>query len=334
MDAFELVDARSPQEAVELLARHGRRAQPFASGADLLYVLKDRIAGPRMPSPEILVNLGRIAGLDEITWEPNGTLVIGAMTRLVQLCEDTRVRGGHSLLAEAAGRIASPQLRNTTTVAGNLCQRPRCWYFRTPEIVCLKKGGSTCWAVDGDNRWYHAVIEGGPCHIVHPSDLAPALVTLNARVSILGPGGSRELPIESFFLTTDHTLYQENALAEGEIISSIAIPAVPPGSRHAFEKATVRRADEFALVSVALSAVLRDATCVDCRITFGGVSPRPYRALAAERELRGKPISDEVVTAAAALAFATANPLSMNAYKVDLAAGVLRRAFRRSLEER
>jgi xanthine dehydrogenase YagS FAD-binding subunit len=281
MEPFELVDARSVAEAVELLAARGAGAQPLASGADLLYMLKDRIGGPKVVRPTVLVNLGTIAGLDELAWGPAGALRVGAMVRLVQLIEDPSVRRAFPALAESAEHIASPQLRHMSTVAGNLCQRPRCWYFRHPDIVCLKKGGSTCWAVDGDNRWYHAVVEGGPCHIVHPSDLAPALITLGARIALRGPHGGRELPLADFFVTTDRSLYQENVLAPGEIITGLTIPAAEPGTRQAFEKATVRRADEFALVSVAVAARLAGAACVDSRITFGGVSPRPFRAAAA-----------------------------------------------------
>jgi xanthine dehydrogenase YagS FAD-binding subunit len=329
LDLFELVDARSASEAVSLLSKYGSRAELFASGADVLYMLKDRIQGPAVARPTVLINLGSARGLDRIEVDSRGRIVIGAMTTLARLAEHPVVRREFGLLAEAAERIASPQLRNTSTVAGNLCQRPRCWYFRNPDIVCLKKGGSTCWAIEGENRWYHAIVEGGPCHIVHPSDLAPALVTLAANATILGPRGRREVPLEKFFVTTAQSLYQENVLGEGELIMSVTVPAPRPGTKQAFEKATIRQCDEFALVSVAVAADLHEGTCTDCRITFGGVSPRPYRARKAEAVLHGNVVSDETVTVAATAEFADARPMSGNAYKVPLAAGVLRRALRR-----
>lgn len=331
MDPFELIDARSAEEAVGLLARYRNRAALFASGADVLSMLKDRIRGPAVSQPSVLVNLAMAKGLDRIEISA-GRLRVGAMTRLADVIEHSIVRREFPLLAEAAERIASPQLRNTSTVGGNLCQRPRCWYFRNPDIVCLKKGGSTCWAVEGENRWYHAIVEGGPCHIVHPSDLAPAFVTLEASLTLLGPHGRREIPIERFFVTTAHSLFKESVLEDGEMIVSVSVPRPLRGFRQAFEKATVRRSDEFALVSVAVAAVLDGETCRDCRITYGGVSPRPYRARKAEAALHGKTISDETVTAAANAEFESARPMSGNGYKIPLAAGVLRRAFRRITE--
>jgi xanthine dehydrogenase YagS FAD-binding subunit len=329
LDPFELVDAGSAEEAVRLLAKHGSRAQLFASGADVLYMLKDRIGGPAVKPPSVLINLGAAKGLDRIDTDLRGSLIVGAMTTLADLSGHPVVRRDFPALAEAAERIASPQLRNTSTVAGNLCQRPRCWYFRNPDIVCAKKGGSTCWAVEGENRWYHAIVEGGPCHIVHPSDLAPALVTLGASATILGPRGRREVVLENFFVTTEKSLFRENVLEDGELIVSLTVPRPRSGTKQAFEKATIRQADEFALVSVAVTSVFDREKCLECRITFGGVSPRPYRARKAEAELRGKAIFDETVTAAAMAEFEDARPMSGNAYKIPLAAGVMRRAFRR-----
>jgi xanthine dehydrogenase YagS FAD-binding subunit len=186
--------------------------------------------------------------------------------------------------------------------------------------------------VEGENRWYHAIVEGGPCHIVHPSDLAPALVTLGASASILGPRGRREVRLEDFFVTTEKSLFRENVLGHGEVIVNVTVPAPRRGTTQAFEKATVRQADEFALVAVAVAARFDGEKCVDCAITFGGVSPRPYRARRAEAALRGKAVSDETVTAAATAEFENARPMSGNAYKVPMAAGVLRRAFRRVRE--
>jgi len=143
------------------------------------------------------------------------------------------------------------------------------------NIVCLKKGGSTCWAVDGDNRYYHAILEGGPCYIVHPSDMAPALIALGAQMHILGPKGPRSLPLEEFFVTTVQRLYQENVLEREEIITALTVPSMSSEMKQVFLKSRIRQADEFSLAAVALAARVQAGICIDCRVVLGGVAPRP-----------------------------------------------------------
>jgi xanthine dehydrogenase YagS FAD-binding subunit len=332
MKSFELIDARSAREAADLLKTYGKRAKLFATGADLLYMMKDWIEGPAVPYPEVLVNLATVRELEGISFDPKKGLTIGAMTRLINLIEHPLIQSQYSLLVQAASKVASPQLRHTSTIAGNLCQRPRCSYFRQPDIVCLKKGGSTCWAIEGDNRYYHAIFEGGPCHIVHPSDMAPALIALNASINILGRDGlPRTIPLESFFVTTERLLYQENILADDEVITEIIVPPPKPNTKQVFLKATVRQADEFALVAVALLAQLEGATCIDCRIVLGGVSPRPLRSIAAEETVRGRRLTEAVTLEAAAATVSNAKPMSMNAYKVDLTRGLVKQAFEQAI---
>jgi xanthine dehydrogenase YagS FAD-binding subunit len=326
MRPFQLVDARSAEEAVALLRRFRGRAQLFASGADVLTMLKDRIEGPAPTLPDVLVNLATIEALRRIRVGPDDVR-LGAGVRLSDIVEHPALRADYPLLVAATERVASVQLRNTSTLAGNLCQRPRCFYFRNPDVACLKKGGSACWAVEGDNRYYHAVMEGGPCHIVHPSDLAPALIALDARIALLGPNGARTLPVEDFFVTTRQDLYRENVLEADQVITEIALPRPATGTRQAFVKATVRQAGEFALAAVALAVRLSGDTCAACRLVLGGVSPRPLRARAAEAVVTDKLLTDDVVRTAAGLAFADARPMSMNAYKVSLGQRLIRRAF-------
>src|SRR5919199_4158127 len=327
MRAFDFIDAHSAQEAVDLLRTYGKRAQLFASGADVLFMLKDAIEGPKETPPDVLINLGKITELEGIRHDPTTGLWLGAMTRLIDLIEHPLIQAQYSLLMQAASQVASPQLRHTSTLAGNLCQRPRCWYFRNRDIVCLKKGGSTCWAVDGDNRYYHAILEGGPCYIVHPSDLAPALIALAAQIHILGPKGSRTLPLEEFFVTTVQRLYQENVLERDEVITALTVPSVARELHQVFLKSRVRQADEFALAAVALAAQVKGGTCTACRIVLGGVSPRPHRAVAAEQAITGQPLTAANIDRAAAAALADARPMTMNAYKVDLTRGLVTRAF-------
>ena len=327
MRAFDFIDARSAQEAVDLLTTHGKRGQLFASGADVLFMLKDAIEGPMETPPDVLINLGKVQELAGIRHDPTTGLTLGAMTRLIDLIEHPIIQEQYNLLVQAASQVASPQLRHTSTIAGNLCQRPRCWYFRHRDIVCLKKGGSTCWAVDGDNRYYHAILDGGPCYIVHPSDMAPALMALDAQIHILGPKGPRTLPLTEFFVTPAQRLYQENVLEREEVITALTVPLPPPETQQVFPKGRVRQADEFALAAVALAAQVKGGTCVDCRVVLGGVAPRPHRAIAAEQAIKGKPLTAANIDRAAAAALADARPMTMNAYKVDLTRGLVLRAF-------
>jgi xanthine dehydrogenase YagS FAD-binding subunit len=327
MRAFDFIDAHSPQEAVELLTTYGKRAQLFASGADVLFMRKDAIEGPMETAPEVLINLGKIKELEGIRHDPSTGLALGAMTRLIDLIEHPVIQARYTLLAQAASQVASPQLRHTSTIAGNLCQRPRCWYFRNRDIVCLKKGGSTCWAVDGDNRYYHAILEGGPCYIVHPSDMAPALIALDAQIHILGPKGTRTLPLEEFFVTTVQRLYQENVLERQEVITALTLPPVSPEMKQVFLKSRVRQADEFSLASVALAAHAQGGTCIDCRVVLGSIAPRPYRDIAVEEAIQGRPLTADNIHRAAAAALAEAKPMAMNAYKIDLTRNLVVRAF-------
>jgi xanthine dehydrogenase YagS FAD-binding subunit len=327
MRAFDFIDARLAQEAVELMRKYGKRAQLFASGADVLFMLKDAIEGPKETPPDVLINLGKITELEGIRHDPTTGLWLGAMTRLIDLIEHPLMQAQYSLLVQAASQVASPQLRHTSTLAGNLCQRPRCWYFRNRDIVCLKKGGSTCWAVDEDNRYYHAILEGGPCYIVHPSDMAPALIALGAQIHILGPKGARSLPLEEFFVTTVQRLYQENVLEREEIITALTVPPMSSEMKQVFLKSRIRQADEFYLAAVALAARVQAGTCIDCWVVLGGVAPRPYRATAAEEAIKGNSLTAEQLNKAAAAALADAKPMAMNTYKLDLTRGLVVRAF-------
>jgi xanthine dehydrogenase YagS FAD-binding subunit len=327
MRAFDFIDAHSAQEAVELLRTYGKRAQLFASGADILFMLKDAIEDPKEATPDVLINLGKITELEGIRHDPTTGLWLGPMTRLIDLIEHPLMQAQYPLLVQAASQVASPQLRHTSTLAGNLCQRPRCWYFRNRDIVCLKKGGSTCWAVDGDNRYYHAILEGGPCYIVHPSDMVPALIALGAQMHILGPKGPRSLPLEEFFVTTVQRLYQENVLEREESITALTVPPVSSEMKQVFLKSRIRQADEFSLATVALAARVQAETCIDCRVGLGGVASRPYRATAAEEAIKGSPLTAEQINKAAAAALADAKPMAMNTYKLDLTRGLVVRAF-------
>lgn len=326
MRKFQLIDARSVREAATLLERYRGKAVLIAGGGDLLHMLKDRIEGPRLPGPDFVINLETIPDLNYIRYQPGKGLTIGAMASISALEASAIVKEKFGLLSQAAGSVASPQLRNFVTLGGNLCQKPRCWYYRNRGIICLKKGGSTCHAQEGDNRYYHAILEGGPCYIVHPSDMAPALVALDAKVKVAGPKDDRTVPLEKFFVNSEQNLYNENVLGPGELISEVEVPEPAPNTRPFFFKARIRQSWDFALASVAASITSRNGTIQASRIVLGGVAPLPYRATVAEEALAGKRLDEASAQAASQALAAEAKPMSMNAYKVRLAANLVRRA--------
>lgn len=329
MKAFEWVNPATINEAVQLLSGAGpsrdidEAPRPIAGGQDILTTMKDYTTRPSR-----LVNLKNIRGMDRITPDGKGGLTIGALVTLSQLEENPTIIKNFPALAEAAHSIATPQIRNLGTVGGNLCQRPRCWYFRVEEIICLKKGGSTCYAATGENK-YNAIIGGGPSYIVHPSDLAPVLVALGAHLSVTGSSGKQVIPLDKFFtLPSDGNLRRENVLKNDDIITAINVPASPLAARSTYLKFKERESLDFAMASVATAVqLLPNKTVKDVRIVLGGVAPIPWRVPEAEKYLIGKTLSQEVLTEAAKLALKDAKPLEKNAYKVPLTQTLVRRAL-------
>lgn len=326
MKSFEWTNPTTINEAVKLLTAPGgdidEAPRPIAGGQDLLTTMKDYTSRPAR-----LVNLKNIRGLDRITLNARG-LTIGALVTLSELEDHAGVRKSFPGLAEAAHSIATPQIRNLGTVGGNLCQRPRCWYFRLEEVVCLKKGGSECYAATGENK-YNAIIAGGPSFIVHPSDLAPMLLALGARVTVSGAAGKRVIPLDKFFtLPSDGNIRRENVLQNDDIITEVFVPASALAARSTYLKFKERESLDFALASVAAAVQLApDRTVRDARIVLGGVAPIPWRVPAAEKFLAGKELKPDVLAEAAKIALADAKPLEKNAYKVPLAQTLVRRAL-------
>ena len=330
---FDHVDAASLAEAMAALAAHGPRAQVLAGGTDLLGLMKDRIGGPGMPVPEVLVNVKRIPELHGIAGTADGGLRIGAAVTLADLERHADVTARFPALAQAAAAVATTQIRAMGTVGGNLCQRPWCWYFRHPQFPCLKRGGTQCFALPGSNRTYFGVLGLGVCVMSHPSDLAPALVALDARVVIAGASGPRTVPIEQFFRGPRSRT--ETVLEAGEILVAVEVPAPAPGARSLFLKHRVRGTWDFALSEVAVSATPRSAAAGgngadrwhDVRVALGGVAPFPYRAMAAETVLDGHAPSEPLLREAAEAAVGRARPLSQNGYKIDLTRALVARAL-------
>lgn len=311
---FDYVRVKSTDDAVRHLSSEGARVH--AGGTDLLGCLHDGVFGATK-----VVSLSDLGGLHGIQRITDGGLRIGATTTVAEVASNDLVGARYPGLAQAASEVASPQLRNQGTLGGNLCQRPRCWYFRG-DFLCAKKGGDFCYAVDGENR-YHAILGGGPCFIVHPSDTAPMLVALDAVARITGPDGDRSVRLEDFFVLPGTVLEKENVLEQGEIVTEILLPAPRTGLRTSYRKVRERGAWDFALASVALAVVLEGDRVVDARVVLGGVAPVPWRSEATEDAIRGKRLDATVAAAAAKAAVQGAEPLKQNAYKVPLLQGAV-----------
>jgi xanthine dehydrogenase YagS FAD-binding subunit len=325
MRGFDYYKVTTVTQAVSLLTRYQEKAAIFAGGSDLLTMMKDRLQGPKLRPPEHLIDIKGIKELDSIREEKNG-LRIGAAVTLSHISSSPLIGGKYPLLSQAAAQVAVPQIRNVGTLGGNLCQRPRCWYFRGKLFKdCLRKGGGNCYAPGGENQ-YHAILGGENCYMVFPSDMAPALTALNARVEIGTPKGNRLIPIEQFYVKPEKNVLKETILAPAEMVLAVEIPAPVPGSKGAYFKLKERQAFDFAIASVAVTVTLRNSIVSDARIVLGGVAPYPFRAIGAEAALKGKKIGD-AIGAAAQAAVAGAQVLSNNGYKVKAAKGILEQAL-------
>lgn len=328
MKAFEHARPASLAAALELLPT-GRdpaereRTRLVAGGQDLYTEMKERLA-----QPDLLVDLKGL-GLERIEHAADGAVAIGACATLAALEEDAGVRARFRVLHEAAASVASVQIRSVGSVGGNLCQRPRCWYYRHEGAVCIKKGGSECFAYGGLNK-YNAVLGGGPSYIVHPSDLAPALVALGATVDIAGARGTRSLELERFFtLPSEGSVLRENVLAGDEILTTVRVPApVGAGWRSTYLKFRERGSYDFALASVALALRLEGGAIAAARLCLGGVATIPWRCASAEKLLVGRRIDAETCTLAGEEALRGAEALEYNAYKVPLTQGLITQALR------
>lgn len=317
-------NARDLQHAIALAgdARRGGRAVAFAGGgSDLLGMVKDRII-----APDLVVRLATVRNLDQATPAAGG-LTLGGLMTLDAIGRHADIRQRYAVLAEAAETVATPQIRNVGTLAGNVCQRPWCWYFRN-GFPCYKAGGTQCFSFAGENQ-FHAIFGGGPSYIVHPSDTAPALLALDAEFRIVGPGGERRIPAAEFFVQPRRDPARENVLADGEVLAAAQLPAPRPGTRSAYHKVMDREAWTHAVVSAAVVLEMDQGVCRTARIVLGGVAPIPWRLPEVEKALAGQRITPELAARAGELAVADARPLSKNAYKVPMTKAVVERTILR-----
>ena len=316
MKAFAYVNAANEREAVAALASERGRILPMAGGMDLLGLMKDFIV-----SPERIVN---IKNLDASITAVEGGLRIGAAAKLVDLTEHAGARKLYPALITAAEEVGTPQIRNMGTVGGNVMQRPRCWYFRNEEFHCLKKGGSRCFAVDGENQ-YHAIFGDGPCHIVHPSNLAVPVIAYGGRFRVAGPGGAREIDAGEFFQLPHVNLYGETVLQPNELLTHVILPS--PGQRSATYEVRFKQSHDWPLALAAVNLTIDGEVVKAARVVMGAVAPIPWRVPAAERALVGRTITEATAAAAAAAAVAGAKALSGNAYKIQIAKTAVKRAI-------
>lgn len=296
-------------------------ASAYAGGTDLLGCLRDHVFGTKR-----VVSLGAIGGLRGIREAGNGELRIGALTTITEVSRHAAIRKHYHALAQAASEVASPQLRNQGTIGGNLCQKPRCWYYRG-DFHCLRKGGGQCYAVNGENH-FHCIFGGDMCFIVHPSDTAPALVALEAAVRIAGPGGTRTVPMDGFFVLPSEDLLKETVLLPGEIVTEVLLPPQNPRLRSSYRKIKARRSWDFALAGVALAVEFEDDRVAKAHVVFSGAAPAPWRSREVEDVIIGKRLVDKTVKKAAEAGLRQARPLKHNGYKVPLFRAVVEEALR------
>ncbi len=319
MSLFSYAKPRALGEALKLL-KNGTVA--IAGGTDLVGLIRNGLA-----KPNALVDLTGIDGLRGWTREKGKGLRIGALTPLSDLETSPQLRKLVPIIAESLRDAATPQLRNMGTVGGNLLQRNRCWYFRDEAVPCWLKGGTRCFAAEGENR-YHAVLGAADCVMVSPSDLVPALIAYDAEIELASSLGRRRMKLADLFVTPRGRDRREHALRKGELIVAVRVSDAALERRGTFLKAMDRKAWSFALVSVAASARVRDGKAHDVRIVLGGVAPVPWRVPAAEKQLEGTKLDDNACLAASDAILASAQPLRDNGYKVTLARELVRRALR------
>lgn len=323
---FKYIDARSTEEALSALSRHGEGGWILAGGQDLLFRIKKFIV-----QPQCVINLKSISGLNHIRSRSEQNLRIGALTTLSQIARSVELQKNYSVLAQAAAGVASPQIRNLGTLGGNICQDVWCWYLQD-GFSCWKNGGKFCDLAGGDSRYYGSVMGGHLCLANHPSDAAVALAALDANIHVSSPRGRRVASMGEFL--SGHNWVggrlQPHTLEHDELVTEIEIPFRPTHSTYV--KFALRKSWDFAIASVALSAVIRNCAWKDVRIVLGGVATSPYRCVEAEAMVVNQTMSTELADAAAQAALKAAKPLRMNSYKVDLSKTLIRRALA-SLDE-
>src|SRR5262245_8891512 len=323
MSAFELYQPDSVQGAVDLLTKFGKDGWALAGGNDSFDWFKDRIKRPKY-----VVDLGGISALKGIRETADGGVEIGALTTLTEVERNEIIKGRYTLLADAARRVASPQIRNSGTIGGNVCQDARCWYYRY-GVNCYRAGGNRCYAdtPEGQNR-EHCLFGADRCVAVTPSDTAPALVVLDAKMIVVGPKGQREVEAEKFFIGPNVDITRMTVLEDGEVLTAIRLPMDWSGARFYFEKVADRNTWDFPLVNIAAAMTVTGDKIDKIRIAAGAVQCVPRRLTAVEAVVTGQPKNAETATLAGQSAVRGATPLNFNHFKIPLLQNLVTRAIR------
>jgi xanthine dehydrogenase YagS FAD-binding subunit len=320
MKKISIYRPSTTDEAIQILSAHGNEAAVYAGGTDLLVRLKNRL----QQAPAYLVDIKRIEGLRYIKEDGQGGMAIGAATKLAEMAESSLLQQKYPMLVEALQMISSPELRNASTIGGDLLQEVWCQYLRG-GYPCWRNGGYLCYGAIGDNSYYHSAMGGRLCYAVYPGDAATALIPFDARVKLATPAGVKELSVEQLVpgdLLVDGRI-QSHVVRHNEILTELVIPPPPPGLRASFEKLRPRGVWDFAMASLALSLQLRGRTIGDARVVFGGIAGKPLRERTVEAFLKGKELSPDLGGEAVSIALSNAAPLKYNAAKIDMAKGLL-----------
>ena len=308
------------EEAIEILSRHGTEAGVYAGGTDLLIRLKSRLK----QAPAYLVDIKKIDGLRYIKEDAQGGVQIGAATKIAELADSDLLKRKYPMFVQAVNMISSPELRNASTLGGDLLQEVWCQYLRG-GYSCWRNGGYICYGAIGDNSYYHSAMGGRLCYAVYPGDAATALIPYDAKVKLATPAGVKELSVEQLVpgdMMVDGRI-QSHVVRYNEILTEVVIPPPKPGVRASFEKLRPRGVWDFAMASLAMTLEVQDKNISDARVVFGGISGKPLRETAVEDFLKGKTLSADLSDPAVAVALANAAPLKYNATKIDMAKGLL-----------
>ena len=322
MKSLENINAGNIFEAVsqsQQARSNGQKVSFSGGGTDLLQQIKDGVI-----TSDVLINLRTMVGNSEVSGA-NNEIAIGGQVTLDDLSNHADIQNQFTVLAEAAGSVATPQIRNVGTVAGNVMQRPWCWYYRN-GFQCYKVGGEQCFSITGENQ-LHAIFGGGPSYIVHPSDTAPALVALETIFDVTGPNGTRSLSGEDFFVLPSLDPLRENVLEDGELLAGLRIPTPATGTRSTYYKITDRQAWTHAVISVAAVLQMDGDTCVSASIVLGGVAPIPWRVPESENLLVGRQLTAELARQVGEISIREAEPLTKNTYKLPMVSAAIERAL-------
>lgn len=326
MKNFTYYRPKTAEEAVALLDNKWGTSELLSGGTDLLDLQKEYIA-----QPDKIVSLRDVRGMPGIVSTPKN-LTIAAGTTLAEIAADTNVRRCFPALAAAARDIGGPQIRNMGTLGGNLCQRNRCWYFRDENTHCLLKGGDTCFAIDGENRYHAVFAQGHKCVIVNPSTLAPVLIALGAQADVIGPKAKRKVSLAEFFHAPSSASEREHVLAPNEMVMAVTIPV--GGAKNASYEVRHKQSYDWPLVQAAVAFQYDGNKAKDVRIVLGHVAPTPRIAEAAAKAIEGKEVTEATASAAGEAAAEGAMPLSQTAYKVKLIAVAVKRALLTAAEQK